>query len=387
MSNQIETLIPRIVSRGLLGLRQQAILPRLVNSDLSAETARKGDVIDVPMAQPITVSDVEPGATMPPMDDSVIQSVPVRLNHWKKASFYLTDQEMAHIEQSEQFMPLQMHEAIRALVAAVHQSILDVCHRSKHLIGHPDFLPFQPYTSGTRKIYHELETVIEARRILNAESAPKQGRFGVLNFDAEASALALPQFYQAQQSGASTVPMEGEIGRKFGIDWYSSDLVPIAGKGAVSTIFGASKSAGTTKIDVSSAAETIHPGQTFRFATDYDQHYTVTHAEHTSSSKQTLTISPALVKNFPNNSTMTWIFEKPLSVVMHRDAIALAMRPLTDSGLEITNNSQMMSVTDPETGLSLRLEVSRQYKRTVWEFDLLWGVELIRPEFLVRIFS
>ena len=121
MSNQIETLIPRIVSRGLLGLRQQAILPRLVNSDLSAETARKGDVIDVPMAQPITVSDVEPGATMPPMDDSVIQSVPVRLNHWKKASFYLTDQEMAHIEQSEQFMPLQMHEAIRALVAAVHQ--------------------------------------------------------------------------------------------------------------------------------------------------------------------------------------------------------------------------------------------------------------------------
>jgi hypothetical protein len=44
-----------------------------------------------------------------------------------------------------------------------------------------------------------------------------------------------------------------------------------------------------------------------------------------------------------------------------------------------------MSVTDPESGLSMRLEISRQYKQTVWEFDILWGVALVRPEWAVRL--
>ena len=42
--------------------------------------------------------------------------------------------------------------------------------------------------------------------------------------------------------------------------------------------------------------------------------------------------------------------------------------------METGGGSQMMTVTDPDTGLSLRLEVTRQYKQTVWEFDLLWGL-------------
>jgi hypothetical protein len=45
----------------------------------------------------------------------------------------------------------------------------------------------------------------------------------------------------------------------------------------------------------------------------------------------------------------------------------------------------MMSVTDPETGLSMRLEISRQYKQTVWEFDVLWGVEMVRPKWVIRV--
>ena len=40
---------------------------------------------------------------------------------------------------------------------------------------------------------------------------------------------------------------------------------------------------------------------------------------------------------------------------------------------------------DPQTGITLRLEVSRQYKQVVWEFDLLWGSKLIRPELATRI--
>ena len=73
----------------------------------------------------------------------------------------------------------------------------------------------------------------------------------------------------------------------------------------------------------------------------------------------------------------------------HKDAVALAMRPLSaagmSSGASSGHSGQMMSITDPQTGLSLRLEVSRQYKQTVWEFDLLWGAALVRPEFVAQV--
>jgi hypothetical protein len=44
-----------------------------------------------------------------------------------------------------------------------------------------------------------------------------------------------------------------------------------------------------------------------------------------------------------------------------------------------------MSMTDPQTGITLRLEVSRQYKQVTWEFDILWGAKLVRPELATRI--
>ena len=72
-------------------------------------------------------------------------------------------------------------------------------------------------------------------------------------------------------------------------------------------------------------------------------------------------------------------------LAFHRDAFALAMRPLSAGTQDLSLGNQILSMTDAETGISLRLEISRQYKQTVWEFDVLWGVKLVRPELAVRI--
>ena len=58
------------------------------------------------------------------------------------------------------------------------------------------------------------------------------------------------------------------------------------------------------------------------------------------------------------------------------------MRPLSS---DTADGARIMSLTDPVTGLSLRLEVSRQHKQTAWEFDVLFGVQTVRPEFAVRL--
>jgi hypothetical protein len=37
------------------------------------------------------------------------------------------------------------------------------------------------------------------------------------------------------------------------------------------------------------------------------------------------------------------------------------------------------------TGIPLRLEVKRQNKQTLWEFDVLYGVKLVEPDLAARL--
>jgi len=50
-----------------------------------------------------------------------------------------------------------------------------------------------------------------------------------------------------------------------------------------------------------------------------------------------------------------------------------------------STSSELITMTDPLTGLGLRLEVMRQNKQMLWEFDMLYGGLLVRPELAVRI--
>ncbi|WP_339852439.1 P22 phage major capsid protein family protein, partial [uncultured Nisaea sp.] len=123
MANAMTEIMPKILARGLLALREQAIMPRLVNADYSNDAARKGDTVDVPLPSAITASDVTPSNTAPQPDDITISKVQVPLDKWKKAGFYLTDKEVMEIDRNESFVPMQMSEAIRALANAVNASV------------------------------------------------------------------------------------------------------------------------------------------------------------------------------------------------------------------------------------------------------------------------
>lgn len=392
MPNQLESLMPRIVARGLLQFRERAILPRLVNSSFSSDAARRGDSIDVPISNAVTVSDVIPGKTFSgTIPDTAISSVSISLDNWKRAAFYLTDNEMAKIESSADFIPMQMAEAIHALAAAVNQSIIDLHKMIAHGLGMPGEIPFQPMPAdfADAKEWHGVHCAINARRFMNKAAAPKTGRFAIIDYDMEANALGLPQFHEADKAGTNTVPMEGEIGRKFGIDWFSSDLLPSAGNSVGEVAIAKTARAEDVEITVNASHSGINPGDSFIIKNDADKvvHRVKTVNAASNSSHAEITLHKPVGQTLTTSSKV--IFQSPhkVGLILHRDAVALAMRPLSAAGLENGLNGQIMSVSDPQTGLSLRLEVTRQYKQTMWEFDVLWGLALVRPELASVIYG
>lgn len=385
-SNTLTDLMPRIVARGLLRFREQAILPRLVNSSLSAEAARHGDSIRVPLSQPVTAADVVPAAQSRQAASTAIQVTTVPLDQWKSASFYLTDREMMQIEAESAFIPLQMSEAITALANAVNETILDQVETANTVIGTAGEVPFQNVDSPS-EVWHGANAAVTARKLLNLAAAPKSGRFAVIDYEMEANALGLPQFHDAHRAGSASVPMEGEIGRKFGIDWFSNDLLPRR-KAEVATVSlqsTVSARATTAELKLAFAKLRIGDAVVVGAGEEASEHQITATSTANGGQHATVTVSPAFGTRITTSDAV--VVKRPyrVAVAMHRDAVALAMRPLAAAGLESGANGQIMSVSDPETGLSLRLEVTRQYKQTMWEFDILWGVKLVRPELVVAI--
>jgi len=377
MANNVSNILPKILARGLLALREQAVMPRIINMDYSAEAAQKGDTIDVPIPSALSVSDVTPSNVLEAPADSSPSKVQISLNNWRKVNFHLDDKQLVEIDRNAHFMPMQMSEAVRALANDINGTILD---KYKGVYGFAGAAGATPFTN-------DVTAATAARQVLNEQLAPRDNRRMVLDFAAEAKALALADFQRVNEAGDAGVKREGEIGRKFGFDIFTDDQVRTHTAGGSGTpLVNGALSAGDTSvaIDGMTGTDGLVVGDVLTFA-GHAQTYTVKTAGTTSAGAQTVTVAPAIKASVADNAAVTVKGDHVVNLAFHRDAFALAMRPLAQATSGDGYGSQIVSMTDPVTGLSMRLEVYRQYKQVVYELDALWGVELIRPELATRI--
>jgi hypothetical protein len=119
-------------------------------------------------------------------------------------------------------------------------------------------------------------------------------------------------------------------------------------------------------------------GDVFVVAGD-TQTYTVKSATAT-----VITMEPTAQVAWADNAAVTFKGTGPQNLLIHRDCIAFAMAPLASQGLADSGANVAVAI-DEASGLSLRLEVARQYKQTIFSFDALYGASVIRPELGVRI--
>ena len=373
MTNMLSQVQNPLLAQGLLALRGMNVMSRLVNSDYQGNAEEKNSVINVPIPSAITAQAVVPGATPPVTADVAPTSVPITLNQWYEAPFYLNDQDV--MQSMDGVIPMQASEAIKAIGNNVNLFLLGFYKGFYGMAGTPGTTPFATDTTAAST----------ARKMLNKQLCPPGDRRIVLDMDAEGNAIVLPMFQQAQMAGNNTTLVEGVIGRKVGFDWYADQQVPThpATPFTAGAVTANANAVGVTTV---SLAKITNPtpliqGDIISFAGSA-QTYVVTSAVTLAVGNTNVNIYPPLQVATTGVETVTLKGAHVANLAFHRDAIAFAMRPLKD----ITHPAVLTSSqVDPVSGISLRLQITREYQRTRFAYDILYGGAVIRPELGCRI--
>ena len=370
MANTWTEVVPKLLAQGLLALREQIVLPQLVNRAYEALAGQRGSTIDVPIPSAITATEVSPSNTPPPNVDSAPTSVPIPLNQWYEATFHLTDKEELEVMQG--VIPMQASEAVKAIANKVETHLFGFYTGVYGFAGTPGMTPFAS----------DLTAFTDARKTLHEQLAPFDPRVCVIDPDAEANALNLRAFQDASYRGDTAGIVAGQIGQKLGSMWVMSQQVPThtAGTGSGYVVNkGGGQAIGDTDITVDAGSGTILIGDIVTFA-GHDQPYVVAAALASNQFR----IAPGLQAAVADDAAVTLKATHVVNLVFHRDAIAFATRPL-EGTVRPGLGSVVETAVDPESGLALRLEVTRQHKLTRYAFDILWGAALVRPELAVRL--
>ncbi len=370
MANTITPLVDKLIARGLEVLRENAVMPRLVNSTYSNVARNRGDTITVPVAADITASSVSPSNTLAAAGDTTLSSKTISLNQWYKAGFYLTDQQITQID-VDSFQTLQGDEAVRSLANNV----------DSYILGLYKGIYSQAGTAGTTPFASNLNAwTTGARAKLNEFKSPLEDRAVVLDADAEGNALNNRALQDASYRGSTEGIISGDIGYALGASWNLDQNVPtFTNSNGTPTgwlVNDASTAAGDTTIGIDTGSNDPVEGDIFTIAGSTQQFVVSSYAGGN------VTFSPALDAAVADNAAITFAASHVVNLGFQRNAFGFAMAPLMDASM---NSDMMRQVADEKSGLTMRLEVSRQEKQWKFEYDILYGATLLRPELACRI--
>jgi len=368
-------ILQTLVAMGLNALREQIVLTKLVNRNYEnlIVGATRGSTVNVSVPAAVATRTVSPDVVPPAVTAVTPTSVAVTLSEWKEAPFAIDDKGLAQVAAG--IIPMQASEAVKALANEIDNFLWG---KYKSFYGFAG-------TAGTVPFATDLGEYLDARKVANEQIMPMEPRYMLIDTDAEANALGLRAFQDASFGGGSDVIVNGQIGRKLGALWAMTQNVPThtAGTWTDAGTTTGTNAAGQATVNLTGGTGSLLVGDIITFSGADTQTYTVLTATGTAPTTA-ITVSPNLVTAKSSTETVTNKATHKVNLLIHRDAIAFAMAPLNDAA-GIAGILPPATAVDEESGLSLRLEVTRQHKQLQWSFDALYGASVIRPELGVRL--
>ncbi len=388
--NQLSELMAKILSRSLTQFRYCMIAPRLVNSVNSHENFEKDEPVWVPFSEEIPTLARGRANGSNVFLDQWRQTMPVSLSQAEEGK-------ILNSEDSEQgFLPMQLVESVRVMANTMNSHIYSKYTGVYNFISKPSAgigTICDPFGTGDTNTSGVSAATI-ARKILNDHRCPRGNRRGILSFNAESALGDLGPASESEKVGIDDAPINNEIGRKFGINWVSDDYIPVHTAGSSYNQVGNvtlnnDELAGSTRISIlGTKSGTLVAGDIFTIDGD-KQTYCVTGASASytlhPTNRVVVSIVPALkVTQRGGGQKITIVNSHTVNLVFHKDAISFA------SGVRAIEEKEekdrcVMTMTDPVTGLTLRLEAKLSKQQATYTLDTLYGATLAKPEYCVRV--
>ena len=379
-NNDLSQIAPVLLKRSALFLREMSMFIRCAMFDVKDEIAQQNQVVNVTLPPSIEVKDVDinnpntPTALVP-------RIVPVSMDYWKDASFSLSDRDLMQINQG--LLPDSVQAAVVALATSIDQIGL--------LTLYKDIYSFAGTAGTTPGVLTDISNTMTR---LNKNLAPAGNRFLFLDPDSHGKFCSLPDFANVNKSGSTQALQDASLGRKMLFDIFMDQNMPLHTKGTLASSDAdnigvkAIVAAGQKQIvlDRISGAGTLTgtlvKGDLFTLAGD-SQQYVVTEGATASGNEITVKFEPGLSKATSDGQVFKLVDSHRVNLGFCGQAFCFASRRL-EAPQGITGTI-IEYVVDELSGVTLRLEIKRAYKQTVYSLDVLFGFKTIYPQLACRL--
>lgn len=379
----ITNLIPTIyealdvVSRELVGMVPSVAL------SASSQRAAKDQTITSFVAPAASAGDITPAVAPPNDGDQTIgnvqmsiskaRRVPVRWNGEQSLSLNAPGGPGRNNIQRDQFA-----QAFRTLANEIEADLAALHIYASRAAGTGGTTPFA--FSATRSGF---EDVADARKVLVDNGAPQSDINLVLGTTAGAKLRSIGQLNNAQASADQSFLRQGILMPIHGVDMRESGQINsfTKGTGANATTDATGYAIGATTITLASAGTgEIKAGDVITFAGDANKYLVVTGDANVAGGGTLVLAAPGLRQAIAASATNITVEGSSVrNMIFHRNAIVLATRlPARPEEGDLAED--VMTFTDPRSGLSFEVALYKQYRQAQYEISIAWGVKAVKTE-------
>lgn len=368
MANTLTAIIPSVIRAMQSVSRSTGALFNAINTDVGADQVGKGQAITLPINGSISATDVTPGPTPPAFVDQTLTSNTLTLSEQKAGKFHLTSEERAKISANAEYVPRGIEQAIKAVVNAANDYAYQIAYQGAgYAFG----------TAGTTPFASNPDILLDVwKSLMDDDYAPNEDLWGIVSTAAWAAAGKLDQFQKANEAPAGVDFSRNSIGMlsnfMMGFDQRLTQVT--AGTGASYLVNGAA-SEGDSTVTVDTGSGTILAGDIITFAADTTNKYVAT-----SFAGNVITLNRPLLADIPDNNAVTVAAASVRNIFCHKDAIRMGFRPSASDELDVADDATV--VTDPVSGLSLRLALYKGYHGGQYEVSAVYGGVVDRKAWL-----
>jgi hypothetical protein len=382
MSNTLTGLIPTIykamnvVARELVGM-----IPAVQGNTMDingVSTAAKDQTVRVPIAPADDLEAITPGATPADSGDNVMSYTDITMDQYYAYPIrYESEEELQLGTQYQPILQQQFEQGFRAFANAIETDLAELYKYGSRAYG----------TAGTTPFAATLADAAQMKKILDDNGCPQGGRSLVINTTAGANMRTLANLTADYAAGTDMTLRQGTLLPLMNFDIKESAQIQSHTKGTATGFdCTAIEPVGETTVACDGSdsgtvltGDVVTRGNGGGSAVDGNKYIVY------SGSTLTGNASGNFILNAPGVRLATAVSDEwtignsyVANMAFHRNAIVLASR-LPKGGDAAVDE---MVITDPLTGISFRLAKYPQYMRNKLEIQLLWGVKVIKPEFV-----